>query len=161
MAVQTSAGARVSIGPATTAETVEALAALSYVPVGKVENVGEIGPQGTDVTFVPLDGSDVLHLKGAIDNGATTVTCGRLPADAGQLAMAAAARTKFEYAVKIELADAATEDFTDTVIYVRGPVMGSRLGIGGGNDVTRVTFGVGNNIFLLVPSEEIPEEPGP
>jgi hypothetical protein len=155
MPVTTSAGAKVYIGPVTTAEDETALAALTYVLVGKVESIGEIGPQAQDVTFIPLDGTDVQHLKGATDNGATTVTCGRLPLDPGQLALKAASKTKFEYALKIVLADASDANDTDTVIYVRGPVMSGRLNVGGGNDVTKTTYAVGNNVFHEVTSEAV------
>lgn len=156
MGVTTSSGAKVYIGPVTAADDATALGALPYVLVGKVESIGEIGPQGQDVTFTPLDGTDVLHLKGATDNGATTVICGRLPLDPGQIAMKAAAKTKFEYAIKIELSDAADANDTDTIFFVRGPVMSGRSNVGGGNDVTKITFAVGNNVFIEVPSTVVP-----
>lgn len=150
----TSSGAKVYIGPVTAATSLSALAALSYVEVKKVESIGEIGPAAQDSTFTPLDG-DVQHLKGPTDNGSTVVICGRDPLDAGQLAFEAAAATKFEYAVKIVLADGADSTDTDTVIYVRGPVMSKRKNIGGGGDVTKVTFTVGNNVYLEDVSEAV------
>lgn len=155
MAISTSEGALVYIGPVTAAATQSALAALSYTLVGKVESIGEIGPQSQDSTFTPLGGGDVQHLKGARDNGMTTILCARDPLDAGQIAMKAAERTKFEYAVKIVLADGADSTDTDTTIYVRGPVFSARKGVGGANDVTKITFGVGNNIYLEDPSEAV------
>lgn len=154
MALTTSQGTKVFIGPVTSASTLSALSALTYVEVKKVESIGEIGPQGNDSTFTPLDG-DVQHLKGATDNGATTVICGRQPLDPGQIAFEAAAATKYEYALKIVLADGADATDTDTVIYVRGPVMSKRKNIGGANDVTKVTYAVGNNVYLEDPSEAV------
>lgn len=154
MALTTSSGAKVYIGPVTAASTLSALAALSYVEVKKVETIGEIGPQANDSTFTPLDG-DVQHLKGATDNGSTVINCGRDPLDPGQIAMEAAAATKFEYAIKIVLADGADSTDTDTVIYVRGPVMSRRKNVGGGNDVTKVAYTVGNNVYLEDPSEAV------
>ena len=155
MAKGTSSGAKFYIGPVTSAADESALAALSYTEVGGVETLGEIGPQSQDVTFTPLDGSNVQHFKGSTDNGATTVTCARDPLDAGQIAMAAAAATKFEYAGKIVLADGADANDTDTVIYVRGPVMSGRLNVGGANDVTKITYAIGNNVFVEVASEAV------
>lgn len=155
MAINTSAGARVYIGPATTASTQSALAALSYTEIGKVESVGEIGPQAQDVSFTPLGGDDVQHLKGSTDNGSTTITAASDPLDAGQIALKAAAQTKYEYALKIVLADAADGNDTDTTIYVRGPVMGGRTNIGGANNVTMKTWAVGNNVFIEDPSEAV------
>lgn len=155
MSIGTSAGATVFIGPVTSAETESALAALSYVEIGKVESLGEIGPQAQDVTFTPLGGDDVQHLKGSTDNGTTVVVCARDPLDAGQIALKAASLTKYEYALKIVLADAADANDTDTVIYVRGPVMSARNNVGGANDVTKVTYGVGNNVYIESPSEAV------
>lgn len=156
MAETTSAGTIVSIGPVTTATTETALKALTYVVVNSAESLGEIGPQAQDVTFTPLGGADVQHLKGATDNGATTVTCARDPLDPGQLALAAASKTKLQYALKIELADAAKATDKNTIIYVRGPVMSGRLNVGGANDVTKITYAVGNNVFIEVPSTTTP-----
>lgn len=154
MALTTSSGAKVYIGPVTSADTISALSALAYTEVKKVETIGEIGPQSQDVTFTPLDG-DVQHLKGATDNGSTVINCGRDPLDPGQIAMEAAAATKFEYAVKIVLADGADSTDTDTTIYVRGPVMSRRKNVGGGNNVTMVTYTVGNNVYIEDPSEAV------
>jgi len=154
MAITTSSGAKVYIGPVTSATTLSALAALSYTEIKRVESIGEIGPQSQDVPFTPLDG-DVQHLKGVTDNGSTVIVCARDPLDPGQIAAEAAAATKFEYALKIVLADGADANDTDTVIYVRGPVMSSRRNIGGGNQVTIVTYTVGNNVFREDPSEAV------
>lgn len=148
MAENTSAGTIVSISPVTTAKTEAALKALTYTVIGSVESLGEIGPQRQDVTFVPLSGGDVQHLPGATDNGATTVICGRVKTDPGQIALRAASKTKFQYALKIEIPDAEDEDGDITVIYVRGAVMSGRLNIGGSNDVTKVTYAVGNNVYI-------------
>lgn len=156
MAIGTSEGAKIYIGAApTTATTVSALAGLTYTEIKGVESLGELGPQGQDVTFTPLAGPAVQHLKGATDNGATVINCARDPLDPGQIAVAAAAATKFEYPFKIVLADGADGNDPDTTIYVRGPVMGGRKTIGGANDVTKVAYTVGNNVFLEVPSTAV------
>lgn len=155
MAMNTSEGATVSIGPVSTASDVSDLAGLSYTVIGKVETIGEIGPQSQDVTFIPLGGDDVQHYKGSTDNGAIVVVCGRDPLDAGQQALLAASRTKFQYALKIELADAADQNDPDTVYYARGPVMSGKTNIGGANDITKISYAVGCNFFEEVPSEAV------
>lgn len=157
MTVKTGAGTKAYISTtATAAATKSALAALSYTEVKFVEGLGEIGPQNTDTTFTPLDGSAVQHLKGSTDYGATAVGVGRDPLDPGQIAMRAAVATYFEYGVKIVLKDAPTEDHTDSIIYVRGPVMSGRLTIGGADPVVMEAFSVGNNAYFLEPAAEIP-----
>jgi hypothetical protein len=156
MAIGTSAGALVYIGPVTSADDITGLSALSYTLVGKVESLGEIGPQAQDVTFIPLAGDAVQHLKGATDNGSTVVMCARDPLDTGQLALKAASETRYEYALKIVLADAADANDTDSTIYVRGPVMSARLSGLDANSVTKVAYGVGNNVFIEDPSDAVP-----
>lgn len=157
MAINTSAGTIVAIcTTATTANTQSALAALTYVTIGKVESLGEIGPQGQDVTFTPLGDDTVQHLKGPNDNGALTLVCAKDPLDAGQIALLAAAATKLEYALKITESDGADANDTDSITYVRGPVMGGRKTIGGASDVTKRTFVIGLNAYFDVASTAVP-----
>lgn len=156
MAINTSSGTTIAIcTTATTANDETSLAALTYVVIGKVESLGEIGPQSQDVTFTPLAGDTVQHLKGATDNGALTLVMAKDPLDAGQLACLAASLTKLEYAFKIVEPDAADGNDTDTTTYVRGPVMGGRKTIGGANDIGKRTFMVGLNQYIEVPSEAV------
>jgi len=157
VSINTSAGTTIGICVTpTTANTTTDLAALTFVTIGKIESLGEIGPQSQDVTFTPLAGDTVQHLKGATDNGAITVVCAKDPLDAGQIAMLTAAATNFEYAMKIVENDGADANDTDTTTYARGPVMGGRKTIGGSNDITKRTFMVGLNQYLEVPSVVVP-----
>lgn len=158
MSIGTNSGARVYIcATATQATSQSALAALSFTEIKHVESVGELGPQSQDVTFTPLDGSSVQHLKGSTDNGAIAIVCARNPLDAGQLAAitAASGTNKLEYAFKIVLSDGADANDTDTTYYVRGPVMSARNNGGGANDVTKLTFNVGLNVFIEDISEAV------
>jgi hypothetical protein len=154
MAISTSEGTKVYIGPATTAEDESALAALSYVEVGHVETVGEFDPQAQDVAFTPLSGG-VQHLKGSIDNGTVAFSCARDPLDAGQIAVKAAMSSKLEYAVKIVFADAADGNDTDSIFYARGPIMSGRTNPNGANNVTMFTWGVGNTVLVEDASEAV------
>lgn len=148
MTIRTSSGVQIAIcATATTASTRVALAALTYIPISSVESLGEIGPQSQDVTFTNINGDPVQHLKGATDNGAVTIVCGKDPLDAGQIALLVAAATKLEYAVRITEDDGADANDTDSVTYARGPVMGGRKTIGGANDVTKRTFMIGLNFY--------------
>lgn len=153
MAIGTSEGSTVFIGPVTDATTLVALKALTgWVEIGNVESIGEFGPQAQDVSFTPLKGPSVQHLKGAIDSGMLPIVYAADPLDAGQAALSAAAGTKFEYAIKIVLADEADDNDTPTTIYGRGPVFGTRINVGGANDVRKRTSNIGLNVFV--------EEPG-
>lgn len=148
MAIGTSEGSTVFIGPVTTSSDQSVIAALTFVEVGKVESIGEFGPQAQDVTFTPLKGPSVQHLKGAIDNGMLPVVYAHDPLDLGQIALRAAQATKFEYAVKIVLNDEADANDTPTTFYARGPVFGNRANVGGANDVTKRTSNIGLNVFF-------------
>src|SRR6218665_414902 len=111
MAITTASGTKIYVGPATTSvtDTESEYAALTpYVLVGEVESYGDFGDQAADVTFAAVGESRTRHLKGARDAGTISLTCGRDPLDAGQLALKAAEKTKFEYAIKIVAADAPT-----------------------------------------------------
>jgi len=155
MAINTSAGTEIFIGPVTSATDVSALAGLSYVKIGKMGSIGEIGPQAQDVTFTPLDGTPIQHFKGSVDNGAVAMTMARDPLDAGQIALKAASATKFEYALKIVTPDAADGNDTDTIYYCRGPVMPGRTNIGDANTVRTIAYAVGLNVFEEVASEAV------
>lgn len=157
MTVRTTSGVQVAICvTATTAKDRTALAALTYVDIGSIESLGEIGPQSQDVTFTNINGDPVQHLKGATDNGAMTIVCGKDPLDPGQIALLTAAGTKLEYALRITEADAADENDTDSVTYVRGPVMGGRKTLGGANDVTKRSFMVGLNVYNELEAAAVP-----
>jgi hypothetical protein len=156
MAIGTSEGSTVFIGPASSAITQSALAALTYVEIGSVESIGEFGPSAQDVSFTPLKGPSVQHLKGAIDNGALAVVYAADPLDPGQIALSAASATKFEYAIKIVLSDAADGNDIPTTFYGRGPVMGKRINVGGANDVRKRTTNIGLNVFFEATGTAVP-----
>jgi hypothetical protein len=144
MAINTSAGARVFIGPVNnTADSSSDYAALSFVEIDGVETLGEFGDSSQAVTFTTLKDGRVRKFKGAKDAGDITLTCGHDPLDAGQLALIDAEGTKFSYAVKVILADAADANDTDSVFYFRAKVMSKRLGVGGNNDITKRNFVLG------------------
>lgn len=153
MAIGTSEGSTVFIGPVTDKSSLADLKALTgYVEIGNVESISEFGPQANDSSFTPLKGPSVQHLKGAIDNGMLPLVYAHDPLDPGQIALRTAAGTKFEYAIKIVLADEADANDTPTTFYARGPVFGNRTNIGGANDVRKRTSNIGLNVFV--------EEPG-
>lgn len=156
MAIGTSEGSTVFIGPVTDADDMATLEGLTYVEIGNVESIGEFGPQAQDVSFTPLKGPSVQHLKGAIDNGMLPIVYAHDPLDAGQIALRAAAGTKFEYAVKIILADEADANDNATIFYARGPVFGNRMNVGGANDVRKRTSNVGLNFFDEDPGTAVP-----
>ena len=157
MTVKTLSGSKFSIGPAaaSTVDTLAEFAALSYVLVGEVEDMGEMGDESSVVQFAAIGDARVRKGKGARDAGTQTVVVGKDPLDAGQQAMKAAEATQFEYAIKIELADAPTPNYLNTVFYYRGLVMSQRDRFGRNDDFVRTVFNVGvNSKPIEVPAAE-------
>lgn len=160
MSVTTATGSKLSIGPvpAASVDTASEYAALTpYVQVGEVEDLGEFGDESNSVEFTSINDSRVRKFKGARDAGTMEVVVGRDPLNAGQLALKAAQKTKFEYAFKLEAADALSDDYTNSIYYFRGLVMSSRENYGGADNVVRTSYNIAiNSEPLEVPSEEEP-----
>lgn len=101
-----------------------AYAALVWVEIKGVGNMGQIGTS-TNILNYPTWGDTVVQkAKGLSNAGDPTLELLRIPNDAGQLAIAAAALTNLNYAIKVERNDKLTGGGTKTIIYNRGLVAG-------------------------------------
>jgi len=140
----TLAGATVSIS--TTAVTLPlnaaAFAALTFTPIGSVGNLGDYGSAPNMVTYNTLDTQVSSKAKGVEDAGELSIEVARIFDDPGQIAMRAAAATKFNYAIRIEYADAPSEDWSNTIMYAVGPVSGPQLLGGSTDDFIRESYTV-------------------
>lgn len=143
MAVFSSAGIKISIGPTVdpaVTNTTGEFAALSYTEVGEVESIGEFGDTSNTITFTPLSAARVNKLKGSRNAGGFTITMGRDTGDAGQVALRAAEKTKFDYAVKIEYSDASSgSPSQNSIQYFPAKVMSFTDNISGVDDITRAS----------------------
>lgn len=141
--------------PAT--DTAAEYAALTWVEIGEVEDMGEFGDESSDVTFSAVSDGRVRHLKGVRDAGTLALVCGRDPLDAGQVALKAAEKTKFSYPIKVQAADAPSEDYTDSVYYFNAKIMSARDNYGSVDNVVRTTFNLGiDSKIIEVPSADTP-----
>jgi hypothetical protein len=140
MAIASTTGAKIYIGPVTAAATVSAYAALSYTEIKNVESISEFGDQAAAVNFTSLSDSRVRKRKGVKDAGDITVVCGHDPLDPGQLAVLTAEGTDFAYAIKVVLADGADANDTDSTFYFHALVMSERLNIGSANEIIKRNF---------------------
>lgn len=157
MSVTTASESKVYIGPTTAAANAAAYAALSWVEIGEVQNLGEFGDQANDVTFTSLSDGRVRHLKGARDAGVLALVCGRDPLDAGQVAARAAEKTKFAYAFKIVAADGLDANDTDTIFYFHALVQSARSNFGESDSVVTQTFNLGITTAIIeVPATVVP-----
>lgn len=159
MAITTASESKVFIcatPPASTVDTAAEYAALTWIEVGEVEDMGEFGDESSDVTFASVGDGRTRHLKGVRDAGTLALVCGRDPLDAGQIALKAAEKTKYSYAIKVQAADAPSEDYTDSVYYFNAKVMSARDNYGTVDNVVRTTFNLGiDSAIIEVPSDEI------
>ncbi len=141
----TLAGAKVSIS--TTAVTLPLNAtefgALTFTPIGSVGNLGDYGSPSNLINYNTLDTEVMSKAKGVEDAGELSIEVARIFDDLGQIAMRAAAATKFYYAIKIEYADAPSADWSNTIMYAAGPVTGPQLLGGGTDDFIRESYSVG------------------
>lgn len=123
--------------------TESAFAALTYKEVGHIGNLGDYGVSPNVITYSTLDTQVSSKAKGVEDAGDLTIEVARVFDDEGQAQLRAAGNTKYNWAVKLEYADAPSEDHTNTVVYAAGPVMGpQRLG-GSTDDFVRESFTIG------------------
>lgn len=144
--INTSLGARFYISNASVLDTVDTtaeFAALTWVEVDPVESLGDFGDEASAVTFSGLKDGRIRKLKGARDAGDLAVVVGHNPTQTGQVQMITAEGTKFNYGFKVEIPDAPSELYTNSIFYFRGKVMSKRMGVGGNGDVTKRTFNVG------------------
>jgi hypothetical protein len=140
MAIASTTGAKIYIGPVTPAATLSAYAALSYTEIKNVESISEFGDQSAAVNFTSLSDNRVRKRKGVRDAGDITVVCGHDPLDAGQLAALAAGEAEVAYAFKVVLADGADANDTDSTFYFHALVMNTRLNIGAANEIIKRNF---------------------
>lgn len=152
MAIASTTGARIFIGPTTAAADLAAYQALTYVEIGEVESIGEFGDQASTITFTSLGDARVRKRKGVRDAGDLSVTVANDPHDAGQLAAIAAEKTSFTYAIKVVVADAPDANDTDSTFYFHALVSSARLNVGAANEIVK-------RVFAMLIDTEIFEDP--
>lgn len=123
----------------------------------EVKNVGSVGEAGTNTNVVSYDelATDVdQKQKGRSNAGDPVIECARNATDGGQIAMRAAALTRFNYAFKFEYADKPSDDYTNTIVYNRGIVAGPVRPNGRNEDfiVENFTLGLNQREIVVAPA---------
>lgn len=149
MTVNTASGAKLFIGGTTPTSTLVAFAALTWVEVGEIEDLGEFGDESAQVEFTALSDARVRKLKGPRNAGSITVVTGDDPLDTGQIAMEAAEASPLAYNFKVTLNDARTVGGTNSNHYFRGKVFSKRRNVGNASNVVKRTFTVGVDTAVL------------
>lgn len=145
MTVNTAGGSKLYIGTTQDAESVAEFEADSYIEVGEVEDLGQLGDESAEIQFTALADGRVRKLKGPKDAGTMGVICGADSSDEGQQAMVAAEAQIFDYNFKVELNDELTIGGTPTTLFFRAKVMSKRRNIGNVSNVVRYNFNLGVN----------------
>lgn len=148
--IQTTSGAKFYIGGnSVTSEQADTLAefeAMSgWTEVMLIEDLGELGDESTEVTGAAIGDGRIRKAKGARNAGTMAIVAFRDPVDAGQLAMMAAEETSFNFPFKVELPDAPSEAYSNSLLYFRGLVMSRRERYGTNDNIMRRVFNVGVN----------------
>jgi hypothetical protein len=117
-------------------------AALTWVQVKGVGSHGEAGSSTNILSYDTWDTSVVQKAKGMTDAGSPEIELARIPTDAGQVILRAAALTNLNYAFKIEGNDKPTTEVgaTPTIIYNRGLVTGPKRPLGRNEDFDLEVF---------------------
>lgn len=117
--------------------------ALTWIEVGDVGNVGQMGTDTNIVNYPTLAGDVQGKHKGIKNAGDPVIECARSATDVGQVALRAAGLTDYIYAVKIENADKPSDSYTNTVHYNRGIVTGPVRPGGRNEDFILEVFTIG------------------
>ncbi|QWY83353.1 putative tail protein [Rhizobium phage RHph_X3_2] len=126
-----------------------AVAALVYTEIESVGNLGDYGVSPNNVNYNVLGRDLVVKSKGVQDGGDCQIEVAYIFDDPGQMALRSAALTKFNWVLKIEYADAPGEDWSNTIVYLKGIISGP-LKLGGGpDDFHREQFTMGVNALPI------------
>lgn len=143
MATAEPVGAKLYIGPATAATSKSQYAALTWVEIQNIDTIPQIGPTANVTKFTPLGTGITQKKKGSVDNGDPEVVCFLDNKDPGQLAAGAAQKTKFAYAFKLDIPDAASASAVDSLMYFHAIVSGFNVEPGSADNIPRRRIALG------------------
>lgn len=129
----TSAGTKLYIcaaAPATYDDT--GFAALTWVEVGEISDLGEFGRQYALVSYNLLGDRRTVKRKGSYNDGTIAAQMARVPTDAGQAIVTAALDSDASYSIKIVLQDG-------TIFYTSAQIMSYTTNIGSVDQITSAT----------------------
>lgn len=149
MTVNTAALSTLSIGTTTQANDQADYEADSYTEVGEVEDLGEFGDTAEEITFTAITDRRVRKFKGSFNAGTLSVTTGKDPSDAGQIAMLAAFASDDDYNFRVQLNDTPVGGSTPTTLYFSGKVMAKPNNVGTVSNVVKQMFSVGINTAII------------
>jgi hypothetical protein len=153
MAVHTSTGCRLYIGPVAGAsvDTEAEFEALSYTEISQIQDLGEFGDTAEELTFEVIHDERLQSRKGSVDGGILPLVLSYDLGDAGQAALKAASVSRSNYAFKILFGgDEPVEAF-----YFRGLVLSFRKEIGGADNVLSVASDIAINSAIVAATDAL------
>ena len=145
--VFTSAGTTLGISAAAPATYDEpGFSVLSFTDVGEITDMGEYGREYALVTHNALGNRRTVKRKGSYNDGALTMSLGRVPSDAGQVVLLAALDSDASYSFEVTLQDGTTQ-------YFSGQVMSYTTNVGSVDQITgaSVTVEIDGDIVEVAP----------
>lgn len=142
----TSAGTTLSIASALpTTYDAAGFAALTWVVIGEVSDLGEFGRQYNLVTFNTLGNRRTVKRKGSYNDGTIAAQMARTPSDAGQVILTGAINSDASKSIKIVLQDG-------TIFYTTAQVMSYTTNVGSVDQITSATVNLEiDNDIIEVP----------
>lgn len=151
MAQTEAAGTQIYISNASNevAASAGAFAALTWLEIGEITNIGEFGKQYQDIATKTLNQRLTKHHKGSYDVGTLDLQVYADPSDTGQDKAEEALGSDYEYAFKITLNDgSAGSPSSPTTYYFRGKVMSYRRTISDVDSMVTARVGIAINTDL-------------
>lgn len=130
MSYQSSAGSSIALTSSIPASFDAAgYAALTYIEIGEVTNIGELGREYNPIEHMPISDRLVKQAKGSYRGGSIDLQYAFDRNDAGQILLRTASRSDADYSFRITLQDGFK-------FYFYGKVMSAKTNIGGVDSIT-------------------------
>jgi hypothetical protein len=151
MAVHTSSGCRLYIGPvaASSIDTEAEFEALSYTEISQIQDLGEFGDVAEGISFSVINDERQQHRKGSQDGGVLPLILSYDLGDAGQAALKVASASRSNYAFKILFGGTPGVPPTEEAFYFRGRVLRFRTEVGGPDRVLSVNSEIAINSAII------------
>lgn len=148
-------GAKVYIGgvAATTVDTITEFAALTYVEIAGISDIGNFGDTREVIEYNVIGEERTRKAGGTRNAGDMTLRMAFDAADAGQedIVDAFEAAGDNAYGFKVEWDDKLTGSGTNTIAYFRGKVTANEVQMGGANNIVErnVTVAIDSPLYFV------------
>lgn len=136
LGVATSAGSTLSIvasGTAPATFDATGYAALSWVPIGEITDLGELGREYNLVTHNPLGNRATQKFKGSFNEGSMSISLGLQTDDAGQIIVESATNSDLSFSYRMITQNGDT-------YYFRAQSLKFKIGVGSVDQITTATL---------------------